>query len=209
MIELLVVLAIVGILMILFFFGTKGQIEKGRDAKRKDDLDKIKVAYENYYSDNDCYPPEDALSNRASTELDPYMSVVPRDPFTDEAYRYISLPNVCPGYKILTKLEYESDPSILEVGCFATACGASADYLDVNYGVSVGTQVPEEGFDNEAEGEGSSPTGQYVINSDELCVAIEATGYPDNLNCGGVTIHPSMAACLVERATGSYNKCTQ
>lgn len=195
MIELLVVLAIIGVMAILFFFGMRGQIEKGRDAKRKDDLEDIKIAYEDYYSDNDCYPPDDALSNPASTALEPYLNPIPRDPLTDDPYRYLPLSGTCPGYRLLTKLEFQDDPSIFEVGCTKTSCGLSTDYLEVNYGVAVGTDVPEDGFSNgEVPGEGSSPSGRYVVNSDQNCIAIEI---PGESNCGGSAVYSTMAECLV------------
>lgn len=212
LIELMIVLVIVGILAILFLMGVRSQIAKGRDSKRKDDLQKIKIAYEDYYNDNDCYPPDDALSNPASTELDPYLTEIPRDPLTDEPYVYIPLPNICPGYRILTKLETATDPDISAVGCAPIACGFSAEYLDTNYGVSVGTQVPEDGFVAEVPGEGSSPSGQYVINSDGECTAIENTGWPDNNNCTGVIISSTMAECYALKASdcggGGCTQCT-
>jgi prepilin-type N-terminal cleavage/methylation domain-containing protein len=208
MIELLIVLAIVGVLIVVMYFGMRGQMQKGRDSKRKDDLQKIKVAYENYYSDNDCYPPDDALSNPDSTYLEPYMSSVPRDPLTDEPYVYIPLPDLCPGYRLFATLENASDPSIEQLRCLPTMCGYGDSYMGVNYGVAVGTQVPEDGFNpDDIEGEGSSPSNQYVINVDQRCIAIEVPGAN---NCANSSIHDTMLECLISRqACYPYcGKCT-
>lgn len=208
MIEILVVLAIVGILAVILYFGMRGQIEKGRDSKRKDDLQKIKVAYENYYSDNDCYPPANALSDPNSTELDPYLSVVPRDPLTNDPYVYIPMPLTCPGYRLFARLENSSDPAISQLGCLSSMCGYGDQYIGVNYGVAVGTQVPEDGFNlDDIEGEGSSPSGRYVINADIRCVAIEGPGAS---NCTSSVVYDSIINCLIGRHQCYPNcgKCT-
>ena len=54
MIELLVVVAILAILMVVAMMGWRTQTVKAKDAKRKDDLYRLKVAFEDYYNDNEC-----------------------------------------------------------------------------------------------------------------------------------------------------------
>ena len=63
MIELLVVLAILVILIILAFMAWRGQINKANDAKRKADLERLKVTFEDYYNDKECYPDAAILDN--------------------------------------------------------------------------------------------------------------------------------------------------
>jgi prepilin-type N-terminal cleavage/methylation domain-containing protein len=59
MIELLVAIALVAILLIILFLSLTKQTARSRDAERKSDLERIKVAFEDYYNDNSCYPPPD------------------------------------------------------------------------------------------------------------------------------------------------------
>lgn len=122
MIEVLVVLSIVSIFIITGIYALRGQLAKGRDSKRKADLNKIQNALENYLNDNNCYPAE--LNFGAS--LSPYMNIVPRDPIkntsTNYFYSYDSVTTCKKWYKIYAKLENTNDPVIEKVGC-AAGCG--------------------------------------------------------------------------------------
>jgi len=84
--EVLVVIAILGILILLaaFFIRPSFQIGKAKDAERKSDLKKIATTLEDYATDHGCYPVvtgwEDALL--------PYLKPVPKDPQTGQSYDY-------------------------------------------------------------------------------------------------------------------------
>jgi len=56
--ELLIIVALISILATaaIYFFNPFQQIHKAQDAKRKNDLDKLKKAFEDYYNDKGCYP---------------------------------------------------------------------------------------------------------------------------------------------------------
>lgn len=144
MIELLIVLAILGIFAILFLLSMTGQTSKGRDAKRKDDLKKIQIAFEDYYNDNDCYPDGDVLDECFSTTaLEPYLREIPCDPLTDEPYVYEGLAaDQCSGYRVLVQLENENDPAIAKLGC-TTAGGCNYSDTSYNYGISSGANVSD------------------------------------------------------------------
>jgi prepilin-type N-terminal cleavage/methylation domain-containing protein len=148
LLEVLVVVAIVLLLSIALLLGVNLQLMRSRDAHRKADLEKLKVVFENYYSDNECYPPEDIFFNGGSepdgslcgqplTELSPYLDKVPCDPETELPYAYLPPEGmtVCDGYRLYTKLENETDQGIKRVGCTSNGCGSFTDY---NYGVNVG-----------------------------------------------------------------------
>ena len=142
MIEILIVLGIIGLLAVLFLLSMTNQTGRGRDAKRKDDLKKIQVAFEDYYNDHDCYPPHEALQDCNGSSLAPYLSRVPCDPLTDRPYVYQGLDgSECNGYRILVQLENEDDPAIVKIGC--SASGGCGNYSDTsyNYGVSVGEDL--------------------------------------------------------------------
>ena len=54
LIELLVAIAIIAVLAIAFLLTVQTQLAKARDAELKDDLQKIKVAFEKYYKNKHC-----------------------------------------------------------------------------------------------------------------------------------------------------------
>jgi len=97
LIEILVVIAIIGILIGLSLFGLTGARESSRDAKRKADLELIRGAIETYRSDCSTYPLA-LTSPLVGTTVPPsacsttnvYISALPVDPITDYSYRYFS-----------------------------------------------------------------------------------------------------------------------
>lgn len=140
LIEMLVVVTIVSILLLLTLFFSRGQLSKARDARRKADLEKIKISFEHYFSDNGCYPDETILESCSGADLQPYLSAVPCDPYTKQPYLYKPFEgNSCKGYRVYAALESTFDPSIAAVGCDgACGCGYGPEY---NYGVSQGVPV--------------------------------------------------------------------
>ena len=91
LIEVLVVVGILALLLIIGFqqFGT--QMAKGRDARRKADLDKIKKVYEDYASDYNQYPPFgtlDTCGDSTGTALEKYLNEIPCDPANGSPYVY-------------------------------------------------------------------------------------------------------------------------
>lgn len=119
MIELLIVLTFLSVLILAFIFTSRQQLAKGRDGKRKADLNKSQKILEDYLNDNGCYP-------------DSFEDVEePTDPLNNTFYNYFysyDSGEPCKSwYKIYAKLENENDPIIEEVGC-ADGCGPSANY---------------------------------------------------------------------------------
>lgn len=142
LIEVLIVVAILGILIVLTMFFIQRHLMRARDTQRKSDLDKIRTAWEEYYNDNRCYPPPHHLLNCGSTSLSPYLKTIPCDPLTKQGYLYQSLAgDYCAGYRILVRLEVETDVDITAVGCDPVeGCGGN-DGEDYNWGVAVGERV--------------------------------------------------------------------
>ena len=56
LIELLITIALISILSVLGFSSYKATRKRGKDAKRKSDLNQIKMALRMYYNDNQGYP---------------------------------------------------------------------------------------------------------------------------------------------------------
>jgi len=188
LIELLVTVSVMIILILLAFQAYPIQIAKARDADRKDDLKLIKVKLEEYYNDNNCYPPEEDVQC-GSIALSQYIKTIPCDPLTGESYRYDIESNPCPQWwKTFTDLENDSDEDIAEIGC-TNGCGPSEEELDYNYGVSSGNTTVGE-FVGEAPPPPPSPSLPPASPSplpsdcirgligDGECIAEESGGCP-------------------------------
>lgn len=85
LIELMVVIAIIGILATIITASLGSARAKGRDAKRIADLKSVQTALANYYLDNDMYPTNiygtsGATAAPAKGLAPTYMPVVPTDP---------------------------------------------------------------------------------------------------------------------------------
>jgi prepilin-type N-terminal cleavage/methylation domain-containing protein len=212
MIEVLIVVAILALLLISLSLTINLQLMRSRDVQRKAHLEKLKVAFENYYNDNACYPPTDiffnggtapdpAICDQPLPALQPYLDKVPCDPDTKIPYSYFEVDGgqICDGYRLYTQLEDENDKGIASVGCSKTGCGDLSDY---NYGVSVGGELAiGDGIIEEAQPTipPGMPTGQlgtYACspnsdpsfnNGDPYCRPYD---FPANHGCGASTSTP-------------------
>jgi prepilin-type N-terminal cleavage/methylation domain-containing protein len=121
LIELLVALTILALIITLMLLGAGIQLSRGEDARRKADLAKFKIGFEDYYNDHRCYPPPALLQRCGSSDLAPYIAKVPCDPRTKQPYPYY-WDGSCQWYAAYTTLEDTSDPVITTLGCSPT-CG--------------------------------------------------------------------------------------
>ena len=82
LIELLVVITILGVMASLITGNFFASLKKGRDAKRKADLQQVQQALEMYYEDKKVYPPTlnfgSNLTDSVSGKV--YMQKLPKDP---------------------------------------------------------------------------------------------------------------------------------
>lgn len=135
LIELLVVIAIISILASFAVASYSGAQAKGRDSKRKADLDAIKKALElakadtlggAFYPGCPSAPINCTLSNTADTTAPvltgTYMSKIPQDPKNSGKYVYTYVPTPanctgttgagkCTDHSLVTCLENANDPS--------------------------------------------------------------------------------------------------
>jgi len=94
LLELLLVIAILGILAAMITGNFFTSLKKGRDAKRKADLEQITRALEMYYEDNNAYPTAGSvtfggqLCNPAGCGTKIYMQKLPNDPTSGRNYEY-------------------------------------------------------------------------------------------------------------------------
>lgn len=180
LIEVLIVVAIFLILLILAFQQLGVQLAKGRDARRKSDLDTIKKAYEDYASDRNQYPPYgtlDSCGDPSATALAGYLSDIPCDP-DGTPYLYVPYPDFSDtsgGFRVYARLELEDDPDIATLGCnFGIGCGIPVTLVptnpeEYNYGVSEGVPVYYTGDVGEIPTEGiCCPLGNTACNQTTL-----------------------------------------
>jgi type II secretion system protein G len=122
LIELLIVITIIGVLSVLFINTSTTNLKRGRDARRKSDLESIRAAIETYRSDCNSYPASlsfgGSLSGDGSTVNCPstnvYMSKIPQDPTVGRSYLYYS-----------SGITYQLCAS-LETGTGSVTCGGSS-----------------------------------------------------------------------------------
>lgn len=87
LIELLVVMAIIAVLLTLavpYYFGS---LQKSRDAVLRENLELVRQALDKHYGDSGRYPDHlDDLVNKR------YLRRIPRDPITESATTWVSIP---------------------------------------------------------------------------------------------------------------------
>ena len=214
MIEILVVVSIIGILAVMALLGLNRQISKAQDAQRKDDLEDLRVAFEDYFNDNECYPDLTILNNCGGTDLQPYLKEIPCDPKDGEPYVGSSPGgDNCDGYRVLTQLENLNDPNIESMGCDAVN-GCFYDDPTYNYGIAMGAPLTSANWEQEAgptpaptATEAPTPTlgpGYWVIAPDGTCSHYTLDYYP-TAGCPGD--YPDYDTCFA--VSGCTNNCTE
>jgi len=184
LIELMVSLAIIAVMAVTILFVARTQINRAHDAQRKSDIEKIKIAFEDYYTDNSCYPPADILSICGDDELQPYLAKIPCDPTTKDPYLYLPVEGAqCSGYRLFTQISDSTDPAIARVGCGGGAgCGVGLGY---NYGVSAGVSIGN-GAGGAAQFAGSrwacSPSGTCNFYNNPIAAGCNLSFAADNCN---------------------------
>lgn len=131
LIELLIVIIILGVLAALITGNFFTSLKKGRDTKRKADLEQVQRALEMYYEDNRVYPTTAGLTfnsqlchpDGCNTKV--YMQKVPNDPVSGKNYQYLSFDGT--DYKIFACLENDQQMlPYLSTGS-TLACGGCQD----------------------------------------------------------------------------------
>ncbi len=113
LIEIMIVVIIVALMLVLAAGVYLKYIARGGDARRKSDLERIKIAIEEYEKDNNCYPLPTNM-NQCGSDLNPvkpYLTNVPCDPVTGDAYYYETDGLQCPKwYHLYANLQNSEDP---------------------------------------------------------------------------------------------------
>ena len=209
--ELMIVIVIIAVLALFGILAFHRQSIRGNDVKRKSDLEKMKILFEDYYNDNDCYPQMatwnayNCIDGSGGQFFAPYLSGqnIPCDPVTNERYLYITIPedqpanvSACSGYKLFAALGNRSDPDIVGSGCDPDPNkGCGYEPYKFNYGIAVGGTVRNASFDFAAPT--PTPTPEFPIgnnfclgdpNPEHACNTKEGLVAPayGNAPCGDV-----------------------
>lgn len=114
LVELLITLSIVAILAVIAIMYLRGQSFKGNDARRKADMERIRVAVEEYEKDHNCYPSYVICGIHTEQPIYPYLNNVPCDPNTNASYFYEYEGSTCPSwYRFYSKLFFTQDPDVI------------------------------------------------------------------------------------------------
>lgn len=117
LIELLIVIAIIGILISIGLAAFSRAQTQARDGERKADIEQIRGALEQYYSDYNVYPPTSAgLKGAPDGQI--YLKAVPLDPNND-SYAY-NPTGTNQGYCIEVDLEIAPPATPTPPTCGAT-----------------------------------------------------------------------------------------
>ena len=134
LVEILIAVSIIAILAtILLATNVQSTYQKGRDSKRKTDLNKMARILEDYYNDHQRYP-EEALTPGVIKDaawgepFSPYLPILPADPLSSNRdYYYMTDPNAQNFYALYAKLELTADQDIERTGC-DDGCGPDRAY---------------------------------------------------------------------------------
>jgi len=140
LVELIIVMAILGLLATVGLASFRSSQIKGRDAQRKNDLGQLQRGLEAYYNDKGRYPItvdfpsagspwQDTLLSGETGTL--YMKEIPADP---TAYDYVYWSDGT-SYKIFAHLENQKDKDIVPDDCNPVR-NEPCDGVNCNYGVS-------------------------------------------------------------------------
>jgi len=141
--ELLIVMAILGLLATIGLGSFRSSQIKGRDAQRKSDLSQIQKALEMYYNDYSGYPetlPAGGSSWLDATKRTLYMKEVPKDP-KDPAQKYLyQQKNNGTSYALYATVENTNDSCFKSGVCkdYGITCGKE----NCNYGVASANVSP-------------------------------------------------------------------
>ncbi len=215
LIELLVTVAILAILIMIALSMVRTNRDKADDAKTKSELNRLKIAFEDYYADNNCYPPSsyfDESSDCGSSQLTPYLGAIPCNRQTNLPYILETDPTGCTWFKLYTNLKAsESDPEAQAL------CAADGSNLG-NYAISsdnvrplVYCEATESSTPSSTPTPSPTPTPSFDPNSEHYycsslnnCTSFDpnvyicSPSYANNDNCdGGTTPCQTVGSCTL------------
>lgn len=157
LVEIVIVVAILAILAMVMILGNVlNQVQKARDARRKQELATIQRLLEDYYNDNNRYLPVDQTSVDGlgcitnSKRFSPYLPKLPCDPqYFNRTYFYVSDDNSYQKYRIYAQMENGKDSDVLNNPCGGGCAIGSRlfNYVVTSPNVNIAAQItPPPGY---------------------------------------------------------------
>ena len=118
LVELLVVISVISIISTIGYVNLKGTQDRGRDARRKQDLKAVASALISYYQDNDAYPPPLSNPTTEFTSTSPdwipgltpsYIQNLPTDVKAGNTYYYKVVGTPRKDFELWAKLDNPND----------------------------------------------------------------------------------------------------
>jgi len=141
--EILVVISLLAILATIIVNSYVSTLKKGRDSRRKQDIEQVSRALELYYADNNVYPAAltwgDPLVNAAAVPTKLYMKELPTDPAKVSTLEYLYETDASGTYyRLYTCLENDQDADYqVYAGKY---CGSGCNTC--NYGIASPNERP-------------------------------------------------------------------
>lgn len=128
LIELIIALTIISILLVgtIAAVDPITQINKGKDAQKRQDLIAFKDAFDLFYHDTNCYPQDLAAVNALPSQN--YIKELPDNFSTEYTYFPEPPPSTCPQWYVLkAKKSYTKDTDFCNLDCAIDA--TRKDYI--------------------------------------------------------------------------------
>jgi len=113
LIEVLVVVAILAILTLVAIVLLNGNRDKADDSRVKSDMDRLKIVFEDYFNDHNCYPPLEWFDNAndcGGDQLKPYLNAMPCNRKTGLPYTLRKDATGCTWFKLYGTITNSADP---------------------------------------------------------------------------------------------------
>lgn len=205
-IEILLVMVVLAIVTVglIMTINPILQVNKGKDARRKKDLARIKVAFEEYYNDKMCYPRQDFIDGLDCNSRDfaPYLNTWPCDPDGVKYQIFIDDENQCPRYyRVYGKLQWKDDVQALN--CDYGVSSSNVDWKDFpdEYETECGVVVEEDVIPTSIPAccdltDCHTLPGGGSCNSANSCSGGEC--YYSAINCPGSGGNPCLDICKTD-----------
>lgn len=212
LIELLIVVSIIAILIIGAILMLNKQRDRADDARVKAELDRLKIAFEEYHNDNGCYPPPewfDSKDDCGSNQFSPYLNAISCDKNTGLPYVLETDETGCGWYKLYATLDapWSDDQAVSQ--------RSESGSMSGNYGVSSANVTVSVYYEEPQASTTSSPTptptqsspspspNYYWCSNIGNCTSYDnaqydcTPSYINNPNCdGGANKCSSVGSCV-------------
>ena len=182
LIEVLIVISILAILTMSILFSVSRQRARAEDTRIKAYLNRLKIAFEDYYGDHNCYPPTDWFDGSedcGSNSFSPYLTPIQCNRKTGLPYTYETDSDTChQWFKLYATF------SLPEADEQAIAQRSATGSDKGNYGVS-STNVVVSVLYQESSSPTPTPIASIIPGATYYyCIANNnCTDRPDNLSC--------------------------